>query len=102
MERLAEGRDDALIGVGLPGRLALEFVREAHSAHEAIEGAIEDVRRAIPNARLIETALAPTVTADGLMWVRHGSAVRLSHFSLVLPGFPTSQASMSSSTRSAI
>ncbi|MNY01102.1 hypothetical protein D3C86_1336160 [compost metagenome] len=60
VERLAEeGCDDALVGVGQPGRLALEFVREAPSAHGAIEVAIEDVGRAIPNARLIEAALAP-------------------------------------------
>jgi len=60
VERLAEeGCDDALVGIGLPGRLALEFVREAFSAHEAIEGAIADVSRALPNARLIETAFAP-------------------------------------------
>lgn len=60
MERLAEeGCDDALVGVGQPGRLALEFVRVAPSAHEAIEGAIADVCRAMPNARLIETAYAP-------------------------------------------
>jgi hypothetical protein len=60
MDRLAEeGCDDALVGIGQPGRLALEFVREASSAHNAIEGAIEDVRRAVPNARLIEAALAP-------------------------------------------
>lgn len=60
MDRLAEeGCDDALVGVGQPGRLALEFVREAPSAHDAIEGAKEDVRRAVPNARLIESTLAP-------------------------------------------
>lgn len=60
VERLAEeGCDDALAGVGQPGRLTLEFIREALSADNAIEGAIKDVRRAIPNARLIETALAP-------------------------------------------
>jgi len=60
VERLAEaGCDDALVGIGQPDRLALEFVREASSAHDAIEGAIEDVRRAVPNARLIEAALAP-------------------------------------------
>ena len=53
VERLAEeGCDDALGGIGQSGRLALEFVREATSAHDAIEGAIEDVRRAVPNARL--------------------------------------------------
>ena len=60
VERLAdEGCDDALVGVGQPGCLALEFIREAPSAHDAIEGAIADVRRAVPNARLIEAALAP-------------------------------------------
>ena len=60
VERLAEeGCDDALVGVGQPARLALEFVREARSADDAIEGAIKDVHRALPNARLIEAALAP-------------------------------------------
>ncbi|MNW05288.1 hypothetical protein D3C71_2015170 [compost metagenome] len=60
VDRLAEeGCDDALVGIGQPGRLALEFVREAPSAHDAIEGAIEDVRRAVPNAHLIDAAFAP-------------------------------------------
>jgi hypothetical protein len=60
MDRLAEeGCDDALVGVGRTARLALEFVREAPSAHDAIESAKEDVGRAVPNARLIEAALAP-------------------------------------------
>ena len=60
LERLAEeGCDDALAGVGQPGRLALEFIRDALSADDAIQGAVKDVRRAIPNARLIEAALAP-------------------------------------------
>jgi hypothetical protein len=60
MDCLAEeGCDDALVGVGQPGRLALEFFREAPSAHDAIEGAKEDMRRAVPNARLIEATLAP-------------------------------------------
>ena len=59
VERSAEeGCDDALLGVGQPGRMALEFVREATSAYDAIESAMEDVRRAVPNARLIEAALA--------------------------------------------
>lgn len=56
VENLAEeGCDDALVGVAQPGRLALEFVRGAPSAQEAIEGA----RRAVPSAHLIEAALAP-------------------------------------------
>lgn len=49
-----EGCDDALLGLGLKGRLALEFSREAASAHEAITSAMADVKRALPEARLIE------------------------------------------------
>lgn len=48
------GCDDALVGVGHPGRLALEFTREAPSAREAVLSALADVKRAIPLARLIE------------------------------------------------
>ena len=55
MERLgAAGCDDALIGMGLPGRVALEFTREASSAHVALVSALADVRRALPCATLIE------------------------------------------------
>lgn len=53
--RLFEGGcDDALIGAGLKGRLALEFSREAVSAQEAITSAMADVKQAIPEASLIE------------------------------------------------
>jgi len=55
VERLGEaGCDDALVGIGLPGRLALEFTREAESAEAAVRSALADVQRAIPSARLIE------------------------------------------------
>jgi hypothetical protein len=55
VERLAqEGCDDALVGVGQPGYLALQFLREAATAREAIESAMEDIGRAAPHARLIE------------------------------------------------
>jgi predicted DNA-binding transcriptional regulator AlpA len=55
VERLGEaGCDDALVGIGQPGRLALEFTREAASADEAVRSALADVRRAVPSARLIE------------------------------------------------
>ena len=55
VERLGEaGCDDALVGIGQPGRIALRFTREAESAKRAIVSALEDVRRAIPAARLIE------------------------------------------------
>lgn len=55
VERLgAAGCYDALVGVGLPGRLALEFSREAGSAEEAFRTALADVKSAVPSARLIE------------------------------------------------
>ena len=57
VERLGEaGCDDALVGIGQPGRLALEFTREADNADAAVRSALVDVRRAIPSATLIEVA----------------------------------------------
>lgn len=57
VERLGEaGCDDALVGIGQPGRLALEFTREAVDADEAVRSALADVRCAVPSARLIEVA----------------------------------------------
>lgn len=57
VERLgAAGCDDALIGMGQPGRIALEFTRAANSAVDAFVSALADVKRAIPTARLIEAA----------------------------------------------
>lgn len=55
LDRLADaGCTDALIGIGQPGRIGLDFCREARAAEEAIVSAIESVKRAIPGARLIE------------------------------------------------
>ena len=55
VERLGEaGCDDAMIGVGQPGRIALRFTREAESAKHAIVSALVDVKKAIPAAKLIE------------------------------------------------
>jgi hypothetical protein len=48
------GCDDALIGVGHAGRIAMEFARTSDSAHEAILSAIRDVREVLPDAELIE------------------------------------------------
>ena len=57
VERLGEaGCDDALVGTGQPGRLALEFVREAPTAEAAVQSALADVRNAVPSAQLIEMA----------------------------------------------
>lgn len=55
VERLGEeGCDDAVIGIGQPGRIALRFTREAKSAKSAIVSALQDVKKAVPAARLIE------------------------------------------------
>lgn len=55
VERLGEaGCDDAVIGLGQPGRIALSFAREARSVRQAIISALRDVKRAIPDAELIE------------------------------------------------
>jgi hypothetical protein len=55
VERLGEaGCDDALVGLGTPGRIALEFTRESVSADAAIGSAMADVKRAIPSSRLME------------------------------------------------
>lgn len=57
VERLGEaGCDDALVGIGVPGRIALEFVRETDSAQHALMSAVADVKKAIPSAKLIEAA----------------------------------------------
>lgn len=52
----AAGCDDALIGLGMPGRIALEFTRESDSATDVLTQAEEDVLRAIPGATLVEAA----------------------------------------------
>src|SRR6187402_2710769 len=55
VERLGEaGCDDALVGTGQPGRLALEFTRDAEIANTAVLSALANVRRAVPQAKLIE------------------------------------------------
>jgi hypothetical protein len=57
VERLgAAGCDDALVGIGQAGRIALEFSREADDAATALLSALTDVRRAVPTAKLIESA----------------------------------------------
>lgn len=57
IERLGKaGCDDALVGIGLPGRIALDFTREAKSAFAALTSAFSDVKKAIPTARLIEAS----------------------------------------------
>ena len=55
IETLAEaGCDDAMVGIGHPGRIALEFDREAKSALDAVNSSKRDVESALPGAELIE------------------------------------------------
>ncbi|CAD5971249.1 Prophage CP4-57 regulatory [Planktothrix agardhii] len=57
LESLAtEGCDDALIGIGKKGKIALNFIRESSSARKAVYSAIQDVKRAIPQAILTEVS----------------------------------------------
>ena len=56
-ERLFEaGCDDAIIGFGQKGRIALNFTREAESAEVAILSALRNVKAALPHANLVEAA----------------------------------------------
>lgn len=50
------GCDDALIGIGQKGRIALNFCRESDSAMEAVMSAIHQVLSVIPGAQLIEAS----------------------------------------------
>jgi len=50
----AAGCDDAIMGLGQKGRLALNFTREAASAETAILTALRDVKQAVPQVRLVE------------------------------------------------
>ena len=55
VERLGEhGCTDALIGLGQPGYIGLDFVREAEAAQNALLSAIDDVKQALPGAVLAE------------------------------------------------
>lgn len=48
------GCDDATISTGQLGMLSLSFTREAINASVAVESAINDVKKAIPSAKLVE------------------------------------------------
>lgn len=50
------GCDDAGIGTGLRGYIALDFIREAESAAEAMLSALQNVKEAIPGAELTEAS----------------------------------------------
>ncbi|MEO1673188.1 MAG: DNA-binding protein, partial [Cyanobacteria bacterium J06631_2] len=50
------GCDDAVIGTGKKGYIGISFIRESTSAYEAIASAVRDIKKAIPEAILVEAA----------------------------------------------
>ena len=50
------GCDDAVVGIGHTGHIAMEFLREAESVEHAITSAIQNVRDAIKGTILIEAS----------------------------------------------
>ncbi|HJW74786.1 MAG TPA: hypothetical protein VJ787_03835, partial [Thermoleophilia bacterium] len=52
----AAGCEDAAVGIGQKGRISLSFIRRADSAGEAVLSGIANVRRALPEAALIEAS----------------------------------------------
>lgn len=50
------GCDDALVGLGKKDRLAFNFIRESESAEKAIFSAILDIKKALPDAKLVEAS----------------------------------------------
>ena len=57
------GCDDALVGVGRRGEIALDFSRQAPSLEDAVNSAIAAVRAAIPNAELDHVNAEPSVSS---------------------------------------
>ena len=90
VERLGEsGCTDALIGTGVPGRIALDFHREADNAEAALLSAMQDVKRAVPCATLIEAGpdLVGLTDVAGLVKVTRQNIRKLSmnHSSFPMP-----------------
>ena len=65
------GCDDAIIGLGQKGRLALNFTREAESAEKAMLSALQQVKKAVPEAQLVEARPGPC------WYFRYGQLVEL-------------------------
>lgn len=58
VEQLGAGScNDALLGIGQPGRIEFKFTRDAPSKNDAIESAISDISNVMPKAiRIYESA----------------------------------------------
>jgi hypothetical protein len=73
-ELYGNGCEDAVIGVGRKGTIALQFIREAESANAAIVSAIADVRKTIPDAKVIESSPDFGASRGWLPAVNEGAA----------------------------
>lgn len=82
------GCNDAIIGIGKRGRIALEFARAARSSDAAVRSALADVRKAIPGARLIE-ALPDLVGLSDVADVAGCTRQNLRKLSMSDATFPT-------------
>lgn len=58
------GCDDVLIGIGQLGTIKLSFLRDALNAQKALNSAINDVKKAIPTAILVEASPDYVTTTD--------------------------------------
>ena len=47
------GCDDALIGIGNKGYIVFDFMRQSTSAYQAIESAVKNIKKVIPDAILV-------------------------------------------------
>ncbi|MBY3155224.1 hypothetical protein HFO56_23155 [Rhizobium laguerreae] len=55
IERLAEKRDDPIMGSGVENTVPLDLIRVADEKNTAIQTAIDDVKDAIRGAKLMRT-----------------------------------------------
>ena len=81
------GCDDAVVGTGTPGTIALEFNRDANSAANAIESAIRDVMKAIPDASLVE-AKPDLVGLTDVAEILDCSRQNIRKYAIGYPNFP--------------
>lgn len=81
------GCDDAIIGIGQKGRIALQFSREADNAMVAVTSAMHAVKQVIPEARLIESS-PDLVGLSDIAQLLNFSRQYLRKLEITKPNFP--------------
>lgn len=81
------GCDDALVGIGKTGRIALDFSRTENNAKTAVLSALKDVKGAIPGVKLIE-ASPDFVGATDIAGVLGVSRQAVRKMMITYPTFP--------------